>query len=473
MPSLRIGIPTEELRSGLAQIRAEFEVPSRFRADVEAEAASGSTDQSSSRRTERADHRELPLLTVDPPGSKDLDQAFFAERLHSGYRVRYAIADVAAFVPPGGAVDQEAWRRGLTLYLPDGKAPLHPTVLSDGKASLLPDTDRMALLWTIDLDKEGLVRRSSLEPTVVRSRRQYSYDEVQVALDSGTADEPLRLLRDIGRFLEAGEQERDGISLNLPSREVARVPGGFVFRYERVLPVEGWNAQISLLAGHCAATLMVESGVGILRTLPPVSDRQRATLRRVAKGLDIDWPKGASLGDVVRGQDGSTPESAAFLTQATHALRGAGYTVVGEGDQSLVHGALRMTYAHVTAPLRRLVDRYANEVVVSLCSERSVPNWAVSALGRLPETMAEADHRSDAVEGAVLNLAESLVLAPHVGSTFRATVIDAGDDHAKILLRDPPVVQNLKADGFELGSTLEVRLVDADPSRRSITFELA
>jgi exoribonuclease R len=111
--------------------------------------------------------------------------------------------------------------------------------------------------------------------------------------------------------------------------------------------------------------------------------------------------------------------------------------------------------------------------VVSLCAGNGVPGWAVDALAKLPETMAGADRRSDAVEAAVLNLAESLVLAPSVGSTFRATVIDTADDHAKILLRDPPVVENVKADGVELGSRVEVRLVEADPSRRSITFELA
>jgi exoribonuclease R len=464
----------EDLRPGLNQIRAEFEIPGSFPADVEAEAHSARVDQVASGRRERADHRQLPFITIDPPGSKDLDQAFLAERVKGGYRVHYAIADVAAFVPTGGAVDAEAWRRGLTLYLPDGKAPLHPPVLSEDGASLLPDSDRPALLWTVELDATGAVQQSRLEPTVVRSRRAYSYAEVQSALDSGNAEEPMRHLREIGRILEAREVERDGVSLNLPSREVARVDGGYEFRYEPVLPVEQWNAQISLLAGHCASTIMLEGSVGILRTLPPVGHRQRATLERAAKGLDVGWPKKASLGDVVRSQDGSTPESAAFLTQATHALRGAGYTVVGEAaDKSMVHGALRMTYAHVTAPLRRLVDRYANEVVVSLCAGKAVPGWAVEALPKLPDTMADADRRSDQVEAAVLNLAESLVLAPHVGATFRATVIDAEDDHAKIMLRDPPVVESVKAERVELGSMVDVRLVNADPSRRSITFELA
>ncbi|HEX2089963.1 MAG TPA: RNB domain-containing ribonuclease [Actinomycetota bacterium] len=476
LPRLRIAMSTEDLRPGLQQIRAEFEIPRGFPADVEAEARAIDADGAGSGRPERADHRHLPFVTIDPPGSKDLDQAFFAERAKGGYRVHYAIADVAPFVPPEGAIDREAWRRGLTRYLPDGKAPLHPTALSDDRASLLPDVDRPALLWTIDLDASGAVQESRLEPTVVRSLRAYSYAEVQSALDSGSAEEPLRHLREIGRILEAREVERDGVSLNLPSREVARVGSGYVFRYERVLPVEQWNAQISLLAGHCAATIMLEGGIGVLRTLPPVDRRRRATLERAAKGLGIEWPNKASLGDVVRGQDGSTPESAAFLTQATHALRGAGYTVVGEGADgagAMEHGALRMKYAHVTAPLRRLVDRYANEIVVSLCAGKPVPDWAAKGLPNLPETMADADRRSDAVEAAVLNLAESLVLAPHVGSTFRATVIDAEEDHARIMLRDPPVVEKVKADGVELGTMVEVRLVEADPARRSITFELA
>ena len=75
-------------------------------------------------------------MTIDPAGSRDLDQAFHAERRPHGFRVRYAIADVAAFVAPGGALDREAFARGVTLYLPDGRAPLYPDVLGEGAASL-------------------------------------------------------------------------------------------------------------------------------------------------------------------------------------------------------------------------------------------------------------------------------------------------------------------------------------------------
>ncbi|HEX8099600.1 MAG TPA: RNB domain-containing ribonuclease [Actinomycetota bacterium] len=474
MPRLRVIMSTEDLRPGLEQIRREFGISEQFPSEIEAEAtAAANRDGAAGHREERADHRELPLITIDPKGSKDLDQAFFAERKNGGYRVRYAIADVAAFVDPGGPLDQECWRRRETVYMPDRKSLLLPPVLSEDRASLLPGSDRVALLWTIDLDERGAVEQARLERAVVRSRTAHSYVDAQSAIDEGHAEEPFPLLREIGLLLQDRERERGGVSLNLPTREVAKVAQGYEMRYRRALPIEEWNAQISLLTGHCAATIMLNAGVGILRTLPPVRDRQLATLERAARGLDIDWPEGATLGDVVRREYGSTPESTAFLTQATHSLRGAGYTVIGTADdESMVHGALRMMYAHVTAPLRRLVDRYANEVVLSLQAGKKLPGWAIEALPRLPQAMAEADGRSDAVEGAVLNLAESLVLSGHVGATFRAVVVDVEEDKAKIVLRDPPVIANIEADGVELGATVEVRLVDADPSKRSVTFEL-
>jgi exoribonuclease R len=476
VPSLRVTVRTEGLRPGLEQIRREFNVPGEFPSGVEKSAAASAEhrEQSFSDQRRRRDRRDLPLLTIDPPGSSDLDQAFSAQRLRAGYEVHYAIADVAAFVRPGGTVDGEAWRRGQTVYMPDRKAPLYPTVLSEGAASLLPDSDRPALLWTIHLDEGGGVTGSALEPALVRSRRAISYAEAQSALDSGRADATVHLLREIGVLLEQHERDRDGISLKLPTRVVSRAPGGYRLGYEASLPVEGWNAQISLLAGHCAATIMVEGGAGILRALPPVQPQQLAKLRRVAEALEIDWPQGASLGDVVRTQDGRSAESTAFLTQATHALRGAGYTVVGEaGAPPPVHGGLGMIYAHVTAPLRRLADRYANEVLVALCAGGPPPAWATDALPLLPETMAEADRRSDGVEAAVINLAESLVLTSEVGQTFPATVIDVGHDGSTIQVRNPPVVAKLEETGVALGDRIEVRLTGTDPKERKVTFELA
>ena len=135
---------------GLAE---EFDVPTDFTPELHAEAAAA-TDRFAEKRR---DARGIPLVTIDPVGSKDLDQAVYLERTAGGYRVLYAIADVAAFIEPGSALESESLRRGQTIYLPDEPARLHPPELSEGDASLLPDVDRPAVLWTFDLDDAGEV----------------------------------------------------------------------------------------------------------------------------------------------------------------------------------------------------------------------------------------------------------------------------------------------------------------------------
>jgi exoribonuclease R len=132
-------------------VRAELKVPGDFPPDVlaEADAAAGSAELP--QREETA----LPFLTIDPSGSMDLDQALHIERVGKGYRVRYAIADVPAFVRPAGAIDSEARRRGQTIYAPDRRTPLHPEVLGEGAASLLPNQVRPAFVLDMQLDPDG------------------------------------------------------------------------------------------------------------------------------------------------------------------------------------------------------------------------------------------------------------------------------------------------------------------------------
>ena len=137
----------------------------------------------------------------------DLDQALHIERAGKGYVVHYAIADVAAFVRPGDPVDVEAHRRGETLYGAGSRIPLHPPVLSEGAASLLPDLDRPALLWTIALDEAGTPTSVTVGRALVRSRERWTYDGAQAALDDGSAGEVLPLLREVGRLREAQEAD--------------------------------------------------------------------------------------------------------------------------------------------------------------------------------------------------------------------------------------------------------------------------
>ena len=466
---------TSDALNGFARIRAELHVPATFPLEVLAAAAARPAPDG------RPDRTALALVTIDPAGSRDLDQAYTAERRGEGYRVWYAIADVGWFVPPGGVVDLEAHARGVTLYTPDRRAPLYPEALGEGAASLLPGRDRPAVLWCIDLDASGATTAAHVERATVRSRAARPYADVQVELDGGPADPPLVLLREIGLLREGLSRARGGIELNLPDQQIVQLGGRCSLEYRAPLPVEGWNAQISLLTGMEAAAIMLREGIGLLRTVPPLQRRTVDAVRRSARALGVPWPDGMSFGDVVRSVDRGTAAGAALVHQAARAFRGASYLAfdgTSPARASASHVGLAAPYAHVTAPLRRLADRVANEVVIALCAGEAVPAWARDALGALPKLMDHAHQREQSLNAAMVDYMEALVLSSRVGDTFRAVVTDLDARGAVIQLRDPAVLTRVRAPdpgvaGLGLGEEVSVRLVDADPAARRVVFEPA
>jgi exoribonuclease R len=451
-------------------IRAELDVPAEFPADVLAEAE---------RRAAVAplpdhDATDVPLVTLDPVGSRDLDQAVHLAARAGGYRVSYAIADVGAFVEPGGPLDAEARRRGQTVYSPDRRTPLHPPVLSEGAASLLPGQLRAAALWTIDLDAEGEPVRVDLRRARVRSRAQLDYPSVQAQADAGTLPDALTLLPRIGGLLQERAAERGAIELGTPEQEVVPGPdGGWTLALRGDLPVEGWNAQISLLTGRCAAALMLEGRVGLLRTLPPARPQDVERLRRLAPALGVDWPAGAAPGVVIAGLDPARPEHAAFLEESATLLRGAGYTPLdGDLPEHPGHAGVGAPYAHVTAPLRRLVDRFGTEVCLALAAGTDPDPALHAALPALPELMAVSDHRTREVERAVVDATEAWLLRDAVGRSFPAVVLEAGEDSGTVVLDALAVRGRCTGRGLEPGTRVHVRLTEADVGARRVRFEV-
>jgi exoribonuclease R len=445
MPRLTAPDVPADLAAGLAAIREELDVPGDFPPGAVREAE----DAARAPLPQRDDRRGLELFTIDPPGSMDLDQAMALSRSGDGYRIDYAIADVAAFVQPGGALDAEAHRRVVTRYLPDGNAPLHPRVLSEGAASLLPGVDRLAVVWSFSLEPDGTWQLLGLERALVRSRERFAYPSAPAA------DERMRLLAEIGALLQERERARGAINLPIPEQEVVIRDGGYALAYRGPLPIEEANAQISLMTGMAAARLMLERECGLLRTLPPADAKQLARLRRVAEALGVEWRE--PVGDLIRALDPLLPRHAALLEEAATLLRGAGYAAFdGAPPEGAGHAGVGASYAHVTAPLRRLADRYATAACLG---------QEVSGLDALPAQMAAGGRAAGAVERACVDLVEALVLAPHVGERFPATVIDVHE----IQLAEPAV--RARCDGeLEPGQELIVRLVEADPARRHVRF---
>jgi exoribonuclease R len=476
MPSRQLRLVAtdgERLRAGLDKIRAEVEVPGEFPAEARAEASAAALAASLPDR----DLTDVPFVTIDPPTSMDLDQALHLSRDGSGFLVQYAIADVASFVAPGGPIDVEAHRRGMTFYGPDRRAPLHPVELSEGAASLLPDQERPALVWQMRLGSSGELTETVLTRARVRSRAKLTYEGVQRDLDAGTAGDMLGLLPEIGRLRLGQERARGGVSMPVPEQEIVTRPdGGYGLEHRSPLPVEAWNAQLSLLTGTAAAALMREGGVGIFRTLPPAQQRDVERLRRTAKALRIDWPPELPYADLIRSLDPAPAAHAAFLEEATSLFRGAGYVAFdGSVPDGAGHAAIAAEYAHVTAPLRRLVDRYALEVCATLSAGAEVPQWVRAAMPDLPEVMAEAGRRASAYEGACVAVVEAAVMTGREGEVFPGVVVDVveKDDRGEVVIPEPAVRGRVAGRDLPLGEDVSVRLVEASIEARRIAFALA
>lgn len=466
MPLRRVRAPHIDF----GELRRELKLPDGYPAAAQDEAERSAADPP----VPVVDHTGIAFVTIDPPASLDLDQAMcLLRRPGGGYRVHYAIADVAAWVAPGGALEQETWRRGQTVYLPDGKVPLHPPVLSEAAASLLPDQDRPAVVWTIDLDSSGATVSVAVERALVRSRAKLNYAQVQSDVDAGTAAEPIVLLPEIGKLLVERGLARGAINLPTLEQEVEPAPGGgWRLRLRAQPPVEEYNAQISLLTGVSAARIMLDGRLGLLRTMPAPRPEAVAKLRAAAPALGVTWPDGASVGTVIATLDPSEPGAAAFLDQAAELMRGAGYTPFdGDPPADPGHGAVAAPYAHVTAPLRRLADRYATEVCLALHAGAEVPGWARAALPGLPDTMRRTDQIAGAADRGAVDLVEAVLLAGRVGEAFDAVVLDV--QPAIVAVDDPPVRAKCDGDGLAPGTRVRVRLAEADPHRRKILFRLA
>lgn len=458
-----------EIAAAFADLRETLRASLEFPEDVLADAATAVRAP----RLPSADETAVPFVTIDPPESLDLDQALYIERRGDGYLVRYAISDVAAFVTPGGPMDREAQLRGQTLYAPDANARLYPPQVSEAACSLLPGQVRPALLWAMTVDAAGEGTRVDVRRALVRSTAKLDYAGVQRSLDDGTAAESLLLLREVGLLREAREKRRGGISLPIPEQVVEKTPDGYELRFRAPLPVEGWNAQISLLTGQAAAELMLSARIGVLRTLPAAEPAAVERLRRTAKALGVDWGPELSYAELVRALDPQVPAHAAFLSESTVLLRGAGYVAFdGEVPPQPVHAGIGAEYAHTTAPLRRLADRYAGEVCVAVSAGAEVPAWARAALPGLPEAMARSNGRAQQFEAGIISTIEAAVLERRVGETFQAVVVEKEKDGSGTVQLTEPAVTARSDGDLPLGQRVEVRLKLADVAKRQVRFEL-
>lgn len=454
--------PNSLLTAGLTEIRTQFRVPDSFPPAVLAAAEAAAQRQPS----EHADWTGRDFVTLDPASATDLDQAFAIEPAGVDYLLHYAIADVAWFVSDGDPLDAEAWMRGVTTYLPDGKAGLYPPILAEGAASLLPDGPRPAVVFTVRIAPDGAVAMAGVTRAVIRSRAKLAYETATDAqLPPGFAE--------IAARIAVAEDRRGAARVDPPEQEVERGSDGrFALRFRPLLPTETCNAALSLACNFAVAELLQAHGTGLFRVMAEPDERAEGRLRQTARAFGMIWPETAPLAQFERQLDPADPRHAAFMLAVRRAGQGADYVPYRAGVVPW-HAAVAATYAHATAPLRRLADRYVIRAALAVANGQPVPLAVTEAFQRLPAVMDKAEARAGQIERAVVDQAEAALLADQTGDYFDAVVTDLGESGARIQLCDVPVVARTTTHGVMPGARIRVRLESADPLRRTITFTRA
>ena len=450
---------THALDAGLASIRQQFSVPTDFPPAVSAAAA----EAAHRAPTEHVDRTDQPFVTLDPAASTDLDQAFAMSASGDDLLLQYAIADVAWFVRDGDAVDVEAWQRGTTLYLPDGKASLYPPVLAEGAASLLPDGPRPAVVFHVRVAPDGKAALDGAERAIVRSRAKLAYDSV-------TDVQVPPQFAEFARRIEAAETARGAGGLEPPEQVVERDDGHYQLAFKPRLASEASNAALSLAANLAVAQALLAAHVGLFRVMPAPDERAVRRLRHTAQAFGLQWPAAQSLDAFARSLDPNDPRHAAFMLAERRAGGGASYVTYQPGVTPW-HAAMAATYTHATAPLRRLADRFVVETALAVANGKPVPDKVLAALPNLPDAMAHADALASRVDHAVIDLAEAVMMQGREGQTFAAVVVDDDDESSRIQLSTMAVVAKLKTHGVKPGDEVRVKLVSVDATQRTVQFE--
>ena len=253
-------------------------------------------------------------------------------------------------------------------------------------------------------------------------------------------------------------------------KELERGPDGTYSLHVRAwLPSETANSALSLAANIAIAEALFAAGTGMFREMPPPDDRAIARLRLTARALGLEWPENATFAQFNRTVDTGTRAGAAFALAVRRATGHASYTPFVSGHVPW-HAALGATYTHATAPMRRLADRYVLEAALALAQGKPSPSDA-DQFARLCKAMDAADTREGAIERAVLDLAETVMLQGREGEIFAATVTERDDRGARIQLNDLPILARVDAHRVATGEIIRVRLIEADTKRRTLRFE--
>ncbi len=456
----------------------------------------------------RTDLRKLPLLTIDPPDARDHDDAVWADMNDAtgGVEVIVAIADVAAYVRPGTALDREARIRGNSVYFPDRVVPMLPERISNDLCSLREKEDRPALACHMSFDRNGRKTAHRFERIVMRSAAKLSYEDAQAAIDGRTNDKTetllpvLKTLWHAYHILMKGRAAREPLELDLPERKLILDAHGLIDRVVSPLRLDAHKLieEFMIQANVAAAEELEAKKTPLLYRVhePPALEKVRA-LAEFLKTVGISLPLGQVMRPKhfnrilaeVKGKEYQHLVNEVVLRTQAQAV----YSPVNKGHFGL---SLRR-YAHFTSPIRRYADLIVHRALVSALGFGE-DGLSTEDIARLPETadmISDAERRAMAAERETVDRLIASHLSTQTGSVFRGRiggVVGAGlfvklDESgadgfvpvttlgSEYFVYDQTrhaLVGERSGQTWQLGDRLEVRLMEATPVSGGMRFEV-
>ncbi|HEX8375384.1 MAG TPA: ribonuclease R, partial [Geminicoccaceae bacterium] len=461
----------------------------------------------------REDLRGIDLVTIDGEDARDFDDAVWAApdadpKNPGGYRLVVAIADVAHYVRPGDALDDEARKRGNSVYFPDRVIPMLPEALSNNLCSLRPDEDRACLACEMTIDQDGELRRWRFTRGLMRSRARLTYTRVQAAFEGNPDEQTGPLLETVikplyaafDRLLEA-RKKRGTIELDLAERKVV-----FDERGEPV-GVEPRRRQASnmlieefmIAANVAAASLLDDARQPCLYRVHDKPDPVRLeALAQFLERLGVPWSRsGKRPGDFTKLLAGLTEPGGMRDLVSTLVLRSQAQAVYA--PENIGHFGLNLKrYAHFTSPIRRYSDLVVHRALIrrlGLGEGGLPPGVDEPQLASMGDHLSRTERRAMEAERRAFERFTARFMASQVGARFRGRVTGTAGFGLFVVLDDTgaeglvPVstlgpeffvldeahhalVGQSSGEAFGLGDAVEVTLVEADPVQGTLLFRL-
>ena len=455
----------------------------------------------------REDLREMPLVTIDPEDARDHDDAVWAEPDGDGHVLWVAIADVAAYVRPGSALDREAWGRGNSTYFPDRVVPMLPDRLSGDLCSLHEGVPRPVIALRMRIDAGGALRDHRFVRGMMRSAASLTYEEVQAAVDGEPSDRAGPLLDPVIRPLYAAYEalrraraRREPLELDLPERRIVLSDDGRVesVAFKARLDAHRLIEEFMVLANVAAAEALERRRAPLLYRVheEPAPERIDA-LRETAEasGLSLAKGQGVRTGHLNRllDQAAGTPDAELLSLATLRSMQQAYY-----GPDNLGHFGLALPrYAHFTSPIRRYADLVVHRALIRAhgWGEGGLTDAEVARLPETAEHISQTERRSMAAERDTTDRYLAAYLQNRVGAEFEGRVsgvqrfglfvkldetgadglVPVGSIGAEYWHHDRDAQTLMGADSgrvIGLGQRVRVRLSDAVPVTGGLLFDL-